>query len=171
MKVKDGTYDNNTKIIKIIDTYYKDIFNYCYILLDKNKEDAEECTQEIFIIMLIKWENLSNFNNIRAWLYRVSDNVIRNYKRKVNRNNAELQVWNTVEYSKNLVHNDDTGIFDILSILKEAERQLIVEYYINKGTAKELSKEYNVSESAIFMRIHRIKERLRNIYFGEFKVK
>ena len=31
--------------------YYRDIYKYCYSRLDFNKEDAEDCTQEAFIVL------------------------------------------------------------------------------------------------------------------------
>ena len=83
MKSKDIKYNKNSMTHDIIQLYCKEIFNYCYLKLNYNKEYAEECTQETFTILLLKWSKLASTDNIRAWLYRTSDNVMKNYNRKV----------------------------------------------------------------------------------------
>lgn len=169
MKNKDNKYNDNSIIHNIIDLYYKEIFNYCYLRLNYNKQDAEECTQETFVIFLIKWKSLSNTDNIRAWLYRTSDNVMKNYNKKTNRHKNEIKLSEIIE-NNNEFGYDDTGAFELLSDLTIEEQQLIIEYYLDKETANELAKKYKVSESAIFMRIHRIKEKLKKIYLKENKM-
>lgn len=161
---KDGNYPINNSIYKdIAKKYYREIFNYCYVKLRYNKQDAEECAQETFMILLIKWKTLSSIDNIRAWLYRTSDNVIRNYNRKTNRHTNELSLFDDAEYDINLKYDDDYYAFELLSALSIEGQQLIKKYYLDKATAKELSNKYQISESAIFVRIHRIKIKLRKI--------
>lgn len=82
MKNKHNNHFSNDSIISgIMEKYYKEIFNYCYLKLDYNKEGTEECVQETFEIFFRKWGTLSSTDNIRAWLYRTSDNVMKNYNR------------------------------------------------------------------------------------------
>lgn len=151
---------NNNSIYKeIANKYYNDIYKYCYYKLGYHREDAEECTQEVFMILLIKWKSLSSHENIRGWLYRVADNVMRNYSRKSNKYKNELSVLEDI--SLNIKYNEDDGAFDILSILTIAERNLLKEYYLDKATAKELSVKYKLSENAIYVKIHRIKIKLK----------
>lgn len=155
--------DDTNSIYKDIATkYYKEIFNYCYIRLEYHKENAEECTQEVFIILLLKWKNLSTLENIRAWLYRTADNVIKNHNRKSNRHKNELSIVD-VDEKINLSYNEDFGVFELLSMLTIEEQELLKEYYIDKFTAKELSIKYNISENAIFVKVHRIKHKLKKV--------
>lgn len=71
------------------------------------------------------------------------------------------------EDSNYLSYEDDNGVFEILSNLTKEEQQLLIEYYLEKATANELAKKYEVSESAISMRIHRIKAKLKKILLEE----
>ena len=168
MKNKNyNPFINDSIISGIMDKYYKEIFNYCHIRLNYNKEDAEECVQETFEILSRKWRKLSNTDNIRAWLYRTSDYVMKNYNRKSNRHKSEIPILDLTENRNDLGHEDDNGAFEILSSLAIEEQQLLIEYYLEKATAKELAKKYKVSESAIFMRIHRIKAKLKKILSEE----
>lgn len=157
---------NNNSIYKeIANKYYNDIYKYCYYKLGYHREDAEECTQEVFMILLIKWKSLSSHENIRGWLYRVADNVMRNYSRKSYKYKSELSVLEDI--SLNIKYNEYDGAFDILSILTIAERNLLKECYLDKATAKELSDKYKISENAIYVKIHRIKIKLKKILDAE----
>lgn len=160
-------FSNDSIIRSIIDRYYKEIYNYCYLRLYYNKENTEECVQETFEIFLKKWDTLSSTDNIRAWLYRTSDNVMKNSKRKSNRHKNEISHTDLAEDSNYLSYEDDNGVFEILSNLTKEEQHLLIEYYLDKATANELSKKYEVSESAISMRIHRIKAKLKKILLEE----
>lgn len=157
----NGDYRNS--IYKdIANKYYKELFNYCYIRLGYHKENAEECTQEVFITLLLKWNNLSSLENIRAWLYRTADNVIKNHNRKSNRHKNKLSTVDVGE-NINLSYSEDYGTFELLSMLTIEEQELLKEYYIDKFTAKELSIKYDISENAIFIKIHRIKIKLKKV--------
>lgn len=66
---------------EIAQQYYDAIFKYCCVRLN-NEHAAKDCTQEVFLILYKKMDKLKLSENIRAWLYRTSDNVIKNYRRK-----------------------------------------------------------------------------------------
>lgn len=64
--------------------YQNLVFRTCYAVL-KNKEDAEDCAQEVFIKT---YENISKFAGackISTWLYRISLNRALSVKRKLKR--------------------------------------------------------------------------------------
>lgn len=153
---------NNNSIYKeIANKYYNDIYKYCYYKLGYHREDAEECTQEVFMILLKRWKSLSSHENIRGWLYRVADNVMRNYSRKSNRYKNELSKFEDI--SLNLKYNEDYEVLELLSILTIDEQNLLKEYYLDKATAKELSDKYKLSENTIYVKMHRIKIKLKKI--------
>lgn len=121
---KSGNYSNNNSIYKdIVKKYYREIFNYCYVKLRYNKQDAEECTQETFMILLKKWKSLSSIDNIRGWLYRTSDNVMKNYNRKANRHRNELSPFNDAEYDTNLKFDN------FATHTRDFSRELVAKYF------------------------------------------
>ena len=166
-----GSYSRDHSIYRdIAIRYYKEIFNYCYVKLMYNREDAEECTQEVFMILLLKWKTISSTENIRAWLYRTSDNVMRNFRKKAYRHKRELGIFDNLQENQKLIHEDDYGSFELLYILSMEEQRLLKEYYLDKATAKELSNKYKVSENVIYVKIYRIKVKLRKILESENNV-
>lgn len=45
---------NNTVCNEIIEKYYASIYRYCFVRLDYNEYAADDCTQEVFLILLKK---------------------------------------------------------------------------------------------------------------------
>ena len=72
----------NDILIKIIEEYYQSIYNYCYAKLNFNHTNAEDSTQEVFLILMKKQKKLNLSDNIKIWLYKTADNVVKAYKRK-----------------------------------------------------------------------------------------
>lgn len=82
-----NSLDTNEKIIvpaleieNLLKIYGREIFSYCYHLL-RNKEDAEDAVQEIF---LKAYDNLKKkqIDTISLWLYKVAYNHCLNILRK-----------------------------------------------------------------------------------------
>ncbi len=170
MKFSSSDFKSRSIYRDIVTKYYKEIFNYCYVKLMYNRENAEECTQEVFMILLLKWKTISSTENIRAWLYRTSDNIMRNFRKKSYRYKEELSTFDALQGHQKLIYEDDYGTFELLSILSMEEQQLLREYYLDKATAKELSNKYKVSENVIYVKIYRIKVKLRKILESENNV-
>ena len=72
----ENTYEEITR------RYYQAIYNYCQVRL-KDEYAAEDCTQDVFLLLYRKMNKLKLSENIRAWLYRTADNVIKNHRRKI----------------------------------------------------------------------------------------
>ena len=53
-------------------------------------------------------------------------------------------------------------LFYAFTIITKDEYQTLNEYYINNEDIKKMSAERNVSESAMYQRIHRIKQKIQN---------
>ena len=166
MKFKDK-YNKNSIYTEIASKYYKEIFNYCHFKLGYHHQNAEECTQEVFVVLMIKWGKLSSHENIRAWLYRTADNIIKNHNRKNCKQVKELSSYEKIEEAADLGYLEDYGAFELLSGLTLEEQNLLKEYYLDKATASELAVRYHISESAIHVRIYRIKKKMKNILKSE----
>ena len=154
---------DSTDCRKIIDKYYNEIYSYCFIKLKYNKHSAEDCTQEVFVIFFQKHEKLYE-NNIKIWLYRTADNIIKTYLRK-NTNNNTVSIENSVE-AMNLAdtsqfhENDESDIFDCLT---EEELKLVRLYYdTDYGNHKETAEKNGLTLTALYQRIHKIKQKLKN---------
>lgn len=154
---------DSTECRKIIDRYYNEIYSYCFTKLKYNKHSAEDCTQEVFVIFFQKHQKLDE-NNIRIWLYRTADNIIKTYLRK-NTDNNIVSIEDSAEAvniadSSQVFENDKPDIFDCLT---EEELKLVRLYYdTDYGNRKETAEKNGLTLTALYQRIHKIKQKLKN---------
>ena len=147
----------------IIETYYREIFSYCYAKLGYSHHSAEDCTQEVFVVFFSKHERLDETDNIRLWLYRTADNVIKTFLRK------SPPVAVSIEDSSEAMNIADSGGFTEVSdspldILDQEERQLLELYYDSDyGQRTAAAKRLGISLPALYRKVHRIKKKLRAV--------
>ncbi len=69
--------------------YVRPIYQYIYMRVDKNTEQAEDLTQEVFLKAL---DNLQKYRYrgkpFTSWLYRIAHNLVIDYYRHANKNHA-----------------------------------------------------------------------------------
>ena len=70
---------------EILERYEKEIFNYCFQKLSHDKFMAEEVFDDVFMNLYKKWEHLVIGKDIRAYLYRTADILIKERLRKESR--------------------------------------------------------------------------------------
>lgn len=69
-------------IDEIIDAYYQKVYKLCLFYL-KDREEAEEILQEVFIKIVKKQKDFKGQSDIYTWIYRIAVNTLLNYiKRK-----------------------------------------------------------------------------------------
>ena len=86
-------------------SYRGQITKYCLYKLSSlpmAREIAEECANDVFMILFDKWDEIERGDGIRAWLYRTADNVVRNKLRAEKRRTPdeyieEVEVPDSVE--------------------------------------------------------------------------
>lgn len=138
---------------EIVKQHYNSIYRYCYVRLGKEC-DAYDCTQEVFVILCQKADKLNINENIRAWLYRTADNVMRNFKRK---NNKYISFEELPEIPVETDFSVETPFNEAIS---ENEYQLLKAYYIDKENIEHIAKELDITKDAAFKRIYRIKAKI-----------
>ncbi len=143
-----------TPIDSMIEENYEVIFRYCVSRLDGDISAAEDCTQEVFLLMYKRIHDLDLTKSILPWLYRTADHVIQVYRRK----NPVYEEIDTIPEPI-----DETAFQEsILDALDETEKELILTYY--SGTEKErIAKSRGLTVPALYKQISRIKQKLKKI--------
>lgn len=141
---------------EIAEQYYNAIFRYCYVKLS-DEHAAKDCTQEVFLILFEKLDKLKLSENIRAWLYRTADNVMKNYRKK---HKETVSYDDVTEISKD-VYSVETPFEDIIS---KEEYELLKAYYIDGEDIEIISQRLGISKAATAQRIHRIKAKIKAKY-------
>lgn len=147
----------------IIEKYYKSIYAYCYTQLNYSKFSADDCTQEVFMILLNKQHRLDlEDSNIKLWLYRTADNVIRTYKRK-NSRTADVDIDELVIPVENdfEVRADDKAEV-LLERLNTDERKIIEAYYSSEyGDKSKIAEKFGLTTNQLYKIIYNIKQKLK----------
>lgn len=133
--------------------YYEKILNFCYVKIE-DKQLAEDCTQEVFLALSKKMNKLKLNTNISAWLYGVAKNEIKQCLRKNKKDNVSID--DLAELPQKTQEN--IGLLD--EIITTEEYSILENYYLNDEDISKLAKDKKMSVSAMYQRIHRIKQKI-----------
>ena len=147
---------------KIIGECYREIYNYCFAKLRYDHHAAEDCTQDVFVTFFSKHEKLDTTTNIRIWLYRTADNIIKAFLRKSGVNTVSLDD-ELVQMIPDPTPSQDEESSGLLDCLTDEERKIVQVYYSSDfGDKKKAAASLGMSLPALYQRIHKIKKKLKN---------
>ena len=157
---------------EIANLYYNDIYHLCLSRL-KKEENAADVTQEVFLLFQEKYEGLED-EYIKAWLYKVANNKIKEQFRAIAKREKEL-IYGTVfnsQTSTDILYEmeEDNKVTpeeleekkkSILSSLNEKELELFEMVYTKHMEYEELAKAFNISEHAVRTRVYRLRLKIK----------
>jgi len=157
---------------EIADLYYDDVYHLCLSRL-KKEDDAADVTQEIFLFFQENYNDLED-EFIKAWLYAVANNKIKEQFRVIAKREKEL-IFGTVFGSQTSTDilfemEEDNKITpeeleekkkSILSSLSEKELELFEMVYTKHMEYEELAKAFNISEHAVRARVYRLRLKIK----------
>ncbi|MCM8804153.1 MAG: sigma-70 family RNA polymerase sigma factor [Candidatus Omnitrophica bacterium] len=135
------------KFEELVKKYEKMVYGIAYKFLN-NKQDAEDITQETFLIIYRKIKNLRKYNSLTNWIYTIALNLTREYIRK-NYNKKFSQIF---ENSISLKSQDTSSIDyenlkekikNSLKKLSPHQKEAIELKYLNGLKIKEISRIMN----------------------------
>lgn len=123
-----------------------------------NLSDTEDLVQEVFIKYNDKKPVFKSFDDLKYWLIRVSINASKdfiksNWKKKVHFDS------NLVDFARNPEKNKEEIVFEIVHMLPDIYKDVVVLHYYDDISIKEMSKVLKTSEDSIKKRL----ERARNL--------
>ncbi len=157
----------HSEFLKAYDAYSDAIFRHCYFRVS-DRERAQELTQDTF---MRAWDSISKGNvveNMRAFLYRIANNlIIDEYKKKKTvsldglvedgyQPKIEESNWNDIIDAKQLVQ--------CLDRVEEPYRTAVIMRYIDGFSPKEIAATCKESANVISVRITRGIEKLRQLF-------
>ncbi len=154
--------------IKAYDDHSDAIFRHCYFRVFE-RERAKELTQEVFIKT---WEYLKNgqdVKNLRAFLYRVANNLVIDESRKKKVNSLEAMQEQGFDPKDNthdrlLKFVEGGEMIRLLDQLEPKHREAISMRYLDDMDIKEIAIALRETENNVSVRLHRGLEKIRKIY-------
>lgn len=155
---------------KIYKFYKSQVFSFCLSYL-RNTYDAEEVTQEIFILLFRKIHTLKKVESFDAWLFKTSYLCIVAYARKKQKEQITIRGEEELEGLLNDTfptpeEKEDTNhIYQTIAggINKLSEKLKVVAYlfYVEEFKIQEISKILRIPEGTVKSRLSKVRKTLQ----------
>ncbi|HTM67972.1 MAG TPA: RNA polymerase sigma factor [Candidatus Binatia bacterium] len=160
-----GPQPQHDEFLQAYDQYADAIFRHCYYRV-YDREKAKELSQECF---MKTWEYLSQgkkVDNLRAFLYRVANNLIIDSSRKKKESSLDAMMEEGFEPretgpEKTTVAAEAGQMIALLDKLDEKYRDVVRMRYLDDLSPKEIALALGESENVVSVRIHRGIKQLR----------
>ena len=151
---------------------YKDIALRTAWLLCKNDADSEDIVQETFVLCYMHIDELKDETNFKAWMLKI---LVRNGWKTVKKARREIPEEETVSSKWNrgvenkepleqaLKQEKAQSIVNAIKYLSEKHRTIIVLYYYNDLSVKEIAKITGCLEGTVKSRLYFARKQLRKI--------
>ncbi len=147
--------------------YNKRVFLYCVKVLD-NREDAMDLTQDIFVKIADQLLRLKDAAAFVKWLFRIAHNdcmdILTKNKKHQSTSIDSIQELEADVFDEEIALLKDQEIEQMesaLTQLPEKEKSLLTEKYFEGKSVKDLMNKYQLSKSAVKMRLARSREKLK----------
>jgi len=154
---------------EVYSRYGQKLFSYFFRMLWKNKELAEDQTQELFIKLIKNAGSFEKGKNLSTWLYSIAHNMCKNEYRKaeVRAKHAVMNKSPKTTEAKNLdLHRFKEAVHQCMNALDEEKKSLFVLRFQEQLSVPEISGIMNIPEgtvkSRLFYLLKEMKDKLRH---------
>lgn len=131
----------------------------------KNKYDAEDILQDVFIKIYKNIDKLNEQTNLRSWIFKITKNTIIDYYRKKKDISVDINILeNDLEKNNNSdnMNEEISRCLEIMILELPNKYQEIIELHDIKGMKhKEISEKLDITISCSKMRMQRAKTKLK----------
>ncbi len=144
------------------------VYNVAYRVIG-NKEDAQEATQEIFMIVYQKLKDFRFESSFKTWVYRITVNHSINMSKRISKTRNVTTTFDesinppAVEAEVNLIidkNHNEAMVNSLLNDLNEDQRACVVLREIEGLSYEEIAQSLNVNINTVRTRLKRAREKL-----------
>lgn len=121
--------------------------------------EAQDVTQEAYCRALIRWRDVSAYDDPAAWVRRVAWNLATSRWRRMRRG-MELLMLHRVEIAEPGPTPDRVALTRALSLLPERQRQAVILFYLEDLTVGEIAVLTGAAEGTVKSWLHRARATL-----------
>ncbi len=150
---------------QLYDDYRLKLFNFCLARLSGERESADDCVQEAFLVLSTKLKNGEKIENPRAFLYRTAENFVKRRREQLAKDSKRLvpldKASETASHDEILPETIENIDYDALAerlieTLRDDEKMLYNLRYIQNARVDKIASILNISRSAVSMRLVRL---------------
>jgi RNA polymerase sigma-70 factor (ECF subfamily) len=157
--VRKSKKGNNSAFSILIKSYEKDLYKVA-IAMTKNDDDALDCIQEAILQAYISIKDLRQDEYFKTWLIKILINKC-NALLKKNKKILNLDV-NTSKNDK-VEQSDRLELKDSINSLDSDLRIIIILYYYEDMSIKDISESLNIPQGTIKSRLSRARSKLKEM--------
>lgn len=161
------------------DTLYEQYYDKLYrtaCMITGNQTDGEDVTQETFIKMYLHCAELKKDEQFRYWLYRILNRTAWQLAKKHAKERPEERILELADTSmtdspadKVLKDERDRAMIDAIHKLEHRQRTVIILYYYNGLSTKEIAKVTESMEGTVKSRLFTARKNLRSLLTNEME--
>jgi RNA polymerase sigma factor (sigma-70 family) len=148
---------------ELYDKYYLMLFRTAYLILG-NSYDAEDVTQDAFVSIYVNIKSLKDPDKLKPWMFSILKNsAYKKYKNK-KRELPDEEIQLKVDKETYTIEDEfvvKSEIQDALMSLNKKQREVIVLFYYNDLTIKEIASALGVFEGTVKSRLFKARKVLK----------
>lgn len=152
---------SENELCEYIHSYRGIVFRLAFSYL-KNREDAEDISQEAFVKLYQSDESFDTAENVKAWLIRVtinlSKNLLKNFWRR-----GRVELEKDIPYD----NKSEEALLEFVAKLKPKYSVVIHLFYYEGYSVNEIAKLCNISSTAVRTRLNRARNQLKAMLLEE----
>ena len=152
------------KIEQLLNDYGNAVFRMCFLYL-KDYHLAEDATQETFIKAMYSYNSFRNESNEKTWMTQIAVNTCKNIMRtnwfRLSRNELKDDMQDLNDFYETIV--EENSISKAIMQLRADDRKMILLYYYQELSMKEIAQIIGKSQNAAIQRVNRARCRLKKI--------
>ncbi|WP_439127706.1 RNA polymerase sigma factor [Polaribacter sp.] len=169
--IKKVINGNTNAFVHLVDSYKDMVFSLAY-KMTKNKQEAEEISQDTFVKAFKNIRKFKGDSKFSTWLYRIAYHTSLDYIKKDKNHKHTLEINEITLNQITSVNNILQGIErkeraklvdNCLLKLPEDERSLLWMFYFDELNLKEIIEVTALSEANIKVKLHRARKKLLTI--------
>lgn len=145
--------------------YGQKMFGYFYKMLWRNKELAEDFTQDLFLKLIRKNETFNSSKSFSTWLYSIACNMCKNeYRKQETREKfRKMKVVHLTINNRNPdLINFKKALHNFTNALEEEKKELYILRFMENLTVPQIAEILNLPEGTVKSRIFYLLKELKD---------
>lgn len=140
-----------------IEDYIEKVYGYA-INHTYTRDEADELSQEILLTVIREFPKLRDDSKFEPWLWGITNNVAKSFCRSMGKNRVtySYDVLENVPYEES-DEDESEELYDFLrtkiAMLSEIYRNIIILYYYDGLSTKEIADKLNIPEGTVTWRL------------------
>ena len=160
---------NDQEFIQAFDEFSDALYRHCYFRV-YSKEKAEELVQETF---MKAWQYIAKGNeveNMRAFLYRIANNLVIDYSRKKKEESLDALLAISPTYEPSVDGRKETErnlmldhLHQMMNLLPDEVRHILLLRYVEDLDPKEIALVLDITPNNVSVRLNRAHTTLKQL--------